>query len=62
MRGGAGAANHGETEWLLQLASESNLIRGVVGWAPIASTEFAGVLEKWTRSRKIERAAAHHSG
>ena len=43
-----------ETEWLLQLASESNLIRGVVGWAPIASTEFAGVLEKWTDREKLK--------
>ncbi len=43
-----------ETEWLLQLASESNLIRGVVGWAPIASAEFAGVLEKWADREKLK--------
>jgi L-fucono-1,5-lactonase len=36
-----------ETDWLLELASASNFIRGVVGWAPIASTEFPGVLERW---------------
>jgi L-fuconolactonase len=29
-----------ETEWLLGLAAESRLIRGVVGWAPIAAAEF----------------------
>jgi len=43
-----------ETEWLLQLASESDLIRGVVGWAPIAGTEFAGVLEKWADREKLK--------
>src|SRR5258708_5480995 len=43
-----------ETEWLLQLASETDLIRGVVGWAPIASAEFAGVLEKWADREKLK--------
>src|SRR5260221_14111516 len=43
-----------ETEWLLQLASESNLICGVGGWAPIASKEFAGVLEKWADREKLK--------
>jgi L-fuconolactonase len=36
-----------ETDWLLELARESNFIRGVVGWAPIASAEFPSVLERW---------------
>jgi L-fuconolactonase len=36
-----------ETEWLLKLAAQSDFIRGVVGWAPIASMEFPGVLERW---------------
>jgi len=35
-----------ETEWLLDIATESKLIRGVVGWAPIASSEFARELER----------------
>jgi L-fuconolactonase len=34
-----------ETEWLLAIAEESKLVRGVVGWAPIASPEFASTLE-----------------
>jgi L-fuconolactonase len=36
-----------ETDWLLELGSESKFIRGVVGWAPIASSEFRGLLERW---------------
>jgi L-fuconolactonase len=35
-----------ETKWLLDLSAESNLIRGVVGWAPIASAEFPAILER----------------
>jgi L-fuconolactonase len=35
-----------ETEWLLGLAAESQVIRGVVGWAPIATPEFARELER----------------
>ncbi len=35
-----------ETQWLLDLAARSQLIRGVVGWAPIAGTEFPDVLER----------------
>jgi L-fuconolactonase len=34
-----------ETRWLLDLAADSSVIRGVVGWAPIASPEFPGTLE-----------------
>lgn len=36
-----------ETDWLLELAEESKFLRGVVGWAPIASAEFPSVLERW---------------
>ena len=36
-----------ETDWLLDLAGGSSFIRGVVGWAPIASAKFPGVLERW---------------
>jgi L-fuconolactonase len=36
-----------ETDWLLELAAGSSFIRGVVGWAQIASAEFPGVLERW---------------
>ena len=34
-----------ETHWLLSLAAQSDLIRGVVGWAPIAVDDFPTILE-----------------
>jgi L-fuconolactonase len=34
-----------ETRWLLELAGQSELIQGVVGWAPIASEDFVQTLE-----------------
>ena len=34
-----------ETLWLLDLASQTDRIKGVVGWAPIASPTFAADLE-----------------
>jgi L-fuconolactonase len=34
-----------ETHWLLDLARHSSLIRGVVGWAPIASSNFHATLQ-----------------
>jgi len=34
-----------ETKWLLGIATGSKLIRGVVGWAPIASQQFPQELE-----------------
>ena len=34
-----------ETRWLLSLAGESNLIRGVVGWAPITADDFSATLD-----------------
>lgn len=43
-----------ETNWLLDLAGKSNLIRGVVGWAPIASPEFPAVLEKMQPFGKLK--------
>jgi L-fuconolactonase len=35
-----------ETEWLLQLASEYNFIRGITGWVPLCSKDIFGILEK----------------
>ena len=43
-----------ETDWLLELAGGSNVIRGVVGWAPIASAEFLGVLERWNGNSRLK--------
>ena len=36
-----------ETRWLLELAKESRVIRGVVGWAAIAAEDFAAVVEEF---------------
>jgi len=36
----------GETEWLLRLAREHSLIRGVVGWVPLVSPGVAADLER----------------
>src|ERR1700676_902000 len=43
-----------ETEGLLCLAEEFRMIRGVVGWAPIASTEFADAIERLKEFRKLK--------
>jgi len=43
-----------ETNWLLELAEESARIRGVVGWAPIASPKFPVLIERLKRSEKLK--------
>jgi L-fuconolactonase len=43
-----------ETRSLLNFAQEFLIIRGVVGWAPIASPEFPKVLERFQHSRKLK--------
>ena len=43
-----------ETRWLLDLASVSPVIRGVVGWAPIASPQFPAVLEDLRHCKKLK--------
>ena len=43
-----------ETEYLLQHAEAAQWIRGVVGWAPIAATEFPEVLEGLRQKRKLK--------
>ncbi|HKF25854.1 MAG TPA: amidohydrolase family protein [Candidatus Acidoferrum sp.] len=43
-----------ETDWLLDLAAASPVIRGVVGWAPILAPEFAEILEKLKGARKLK--------
>ncbi|MHB1700697.1 MAG: amidohydrolase family protein [Acidobacteriaceae bacterium] len=43
-----------ETEWLLRLASQHEVMRGVVGWAPIASPDFAATLERLREHRKLK--------
>jgi len=47
-----------ETHWLLDLADECDaggpLIRGVVGWAPIAGAEFPAVMEQFDGRAKLK--------
>jgi L-fucono-1,5-lactonase len=43
-----------ETYWLLELAAKADFIRGVVGWAPIASPEFLEVLEQLENCKKLK--------
>jgi L-fuconolactonase len=44
-----------ETHWLLELAERCETIRGVVGWAPIASeAEFAAAMEKLAGMKKLK--------
>lgn len=47
-----------ETHWLLSLAAQSNLIRGVVGWAPIAAPDFPATLET-LRSNPLLKGLRH---
>ncbi len=39
-----------ETDWLLQLASENEVIKGVVGWVPLASKSIHAILERYASS------------
>ncbi len=43
-----------ETDWLLSLADGSALLRGVVGWAPIASEKFPEQLERLKSTKKLK--------
>src|ERR1700679_3516268 len=42
-----------ETRWLLKLAQSFEKIRGVVGWAPIASIDFESSLSEFTTEPKL---------
>jgi L-fuconolactonase len=42
-----------ETNWLLQMAEENDFIKGVVGWLPIADTEFKSYLESYANRDKL---------
>ena len=44
----------GETRWLLELASQHDFIRGVVGWAPLADPDVAGQLELLAAAEKLK--------
>lgn len=43
-----------ETEWLVQLAEKSDLIRGVVGWAPLIDADVERYLERISATPKIK--------
>jgi L-fuconolactonase len=43
-----------ETDWLLEQASSSPAIRGVVGWAQISDPDFPRVLEKLKAQKKLK--------
>lgn len=47
-----------ETSWLLDIADETEEIRGVVGWAPIADDHFPAVLEEFS-SRSMLKGLRH---
>jgi L-fuconolactonase len=42
-----------ETRWLLDLAENSDEIRGVVGWAPLASEDFVAVMGEFADRKKL---------
>lgn len=43
-----------ETEWLIDLANRHSFMRGVVGWAPMASEEFPSVLDGLRGHEKLK--------
>jgi L-fuconolactonase len=43
-----------ETEWLLSLAGTSPFLRGVVGWAPIASEQLPADLDRLCSHKKLK--------
>jgi L-fuconolactonase len=43
-----------ETNWLLQIADESSVLRGVVGWAPLINADFPIYLEKLMAAPKLK--------
>jgi len=43
-----------ETDWLLSRAATSSFLRGVVGWAPIASRQFSTELDRLRSHKKLK--------
>ena len=43
-----------ETEWLLGLARDHELVRGVVGWVPLIDADVAKYLENLSANRKLK--------
>ena len=42
-----------ETNFLLGLASNNSIIKGVVGWLPLCETDVEGLIEKYTAEKNI---------
>ncbi|MDP0501300.1 MAG: amidohydrolase family protein [Verrucomicrobiota bacterium JB022] len=42
-----------ETRWLLELAADSSLIRGVVGWLPLISPELPALLDSYAAPKLV---------
>ena len=43
-----------ESDWLLELANQCDLIQGVVGWVPLADADVAGHLDRLAQHRKFK--------
>lgn len=43
-----------ETEWLLQLASENDFIKGIVGWVPLADPTSGEILDKYSENQWLK--------
>ncbi|WP_430974115.1 amidohydrolase family protein [Sunxiuqinia rutila] len=43
-----------ETDWLLQLASENEFIKGVVGWLPLANKNIQTILDQYRGNRWLK--------
>ncbi len=43
-----------ETDWLLRLANEHDLIKGIVGWLPIASDQLSRELDRLSEQPKLK--------
>lgn len=42
-----------ETNWLLECAASTDIIAGVVGWAPLASSEIGSILDRYVDAVKL---------
>lgn len=43
-----------ETDWLLEIASKNPLVRGVVGWVPLAEPQIKSQLERYSQHRLLK--------
>ena len=42
-----------ETDWLLECAGSTDIIAGVVGWAPLASSQIGSILDRYVDAVKL---------